>query len=188
MPYRCTTAPPIFTGMPQMTNEKIYLCWTCENIVQLSEVVTFRVSRRPREMYCGHSRLCVCLSVCLSAAVCPHYCTDTNVTWGSVKRCPLVVHYWADLQSVHGWRCYGNTMEMHGRAQRQSARPTACRTRRLLMPAKTPLASDKINAPAACAIPFRPYFGDVVTRTHNVSEYMLVLALCLVESSVSNGD
>jgi len=20
--------------------------------------------------------------------------------------CPLVVHYWADLQSVHGFRCY----------------------------------------------------------------------------------
>jgi len=37
------------------------------------------------------------------------------------------VHYWADLQSVHGLRCYGN-----------------------------------------------------ITRTRNVSEYMLVLALCLV--------
>ena len=30
----------------------------------------------------------VCVSVCLSAAACPHY--------------------WADLQSVHGLRCYGN--------------------------------------------------------------------------------
>jgi len=30
-------------------------------------VATFRVSRRPREMYCGHARLCVCLCVC----VCP---------------------------------------------------------------------------------------------------------------------
>jgi len=29
-------------------------------------LVTFRVSRRPREMYCGHARLCVCLCVCLS--------------------------------------------------------------------------------------------------------------------------
>ena len=28
--------------------------------------ITFRVSRRPREMYCGHARLCVCLSVCVS--------------------------------------------------------------------------------------------------------------------------
>jgi len=29
-------------------------------------VITFRVSRRPREMYCGHARPCVCLCVCLS--------------------------------------------------------------------------------------------------------------------------
>jgi len=48
------------------------------------------------------------------------------------------------------------------------------------MPAKTPLAGDKIDAPAACAVPFRPYCGGVVTRTRNVSEYMLILALCLV--------
>jgi len=27
------------------------------------------------------------------------------------------VHYWADFQSVHGLRCYGNIMEMRGRAQ-----------------------------------------------------------------------
>ena len=79
-------------------------------------------------MYCGHPRLCVCLCVCvLSAAVRPHYCTDPDVTWGSGRRCPLVVHYWADFQSVHGLRCYGN-----------------------------------------------------ITRTRNVSEYVLVLALCLV--------
>jgi len=46
--------------------------------------------------------------------------------------------------------------------------------------AKTPLTGDKIDAPVACAVPFRPYCGGVVTRTENVSEYMLVLALCLV--------
>jgi len=59
-------------------------------------------------------RVCVCLSV----AACPHYCTDPDVTWGSGRGCPLVVHCWADLQSVHGLRCCGNTMEMRGRAQR----------------------------------------------------------------------
>jgi len=48
------------------------------------------------------------------------------------------------------------------------------------MPAKTPLTGDNIDAPAACAVPFRPYCGSVVTRMRNVSEYMLVLALCLV--------
>jgi len=42
---------------------------------------------------------------------------------------PLVVQFWADLQSVHGLRCYGN-----------------------------------------------------ITRTRNVSECMLVFALCLVET------
>ena len=43
-------------------------------------VITFHVSRRPREMYCGHAHLCVCLSVCLSAAACPYYCMDPDVT------------------------------------------------------------------------------------------------------------
>jgi len=45
-------------------------------------VVTFHVSRRRREMYCGHARLC------LSAAACPHYCTDRDVSWGSGRGCP----------------------------------------------------------------------------------------------------
>jgi len=54
--------------------------------------------------------VCVCVCVCLSATVCPHYCTDPDVTWESGRGCPLVVHYWADLQLVHGLRCYGNIM------------------------------------------------------------------------------
>jgi len=61
-------------------------------------------------------------SVCLSAATLLHrlWCN-----LGSDRGCPLVVHYWADLQFGHRWSCYGNI-------------------------------------------------------TRNVSEYMLVLALCLV--------
>jgi len=53
-------------------------------------LITFCVSRRRRKMYCGHARLCVCvcLSVCLSAAVRPHYCTDPDVTWGRGRGCP----------------------------------------------------------------------------------------------------
>ena len=85
---------------------------------------------------------------------------------------PLVVHYWADLPSVHRLRCYGNTRNVWQSPVviRQAHRtPHALR-----MPAKTPLASDKIDAPAACAVPFRPYCRGVVTRTRNVSEYMLV--------------
>jgi len=97
---------------------------------------------------------------------------------------PLVVHYLADLQSVHRLRCYGNIMEMRGTVAEPSGNapgpPHACRTRTLRMPAKTSLAGDTIDAPAACAVPIRPYCGGVVTRRRNVSEYAVVLALCLV--------
>ena len=55
--------------------------------------ITFRVSPRRREMYCGHARLCVCLS----AAACLHFCTDPDVTCASGRGCSLVVHNWADL-------------------------------------------------------------------------------------------
>jgi len=78
-------------------------------------------------------------------------------------------------------------MEMRGFVVEPSGNPSgpphaarnthACGVQRA---AKTPLTGDKIDAPAACAVPFRPYCGGVVTRTQNVSEYMLVLALCLV--------
>jgi len=50
----------------------------------------------------------VCVSVCLSLAAFPHYCTDPDITWRNGRGCPLVVHYWADLQSVHGFRCCDN--------------------------------------------------------------------------------
>jgi len=68
------------------------------------------------------------VSVCLSVrGRMPTLLHGPDVTWGSGRGCHLVVHYWADLQSVHRLRCYDN-----------------------------------------------------ITRTRNVSEYMLVLALCLV--------
>ena len=78
------------------------------NDITLIEIITLSVSRRRRKMNCGHARLCVCLCVCLSAAVRPHYCTDPDVTWRHGRGAPLVVHYWADLQSGHRLRCYGN--------------------------------------------------------------------------------
>jgi len=36
------------------------------------------------------TRVCVfvCVCVCLSAAVCPHYCRDPDVTWGVVEVVP----------------------------------------------------------------------------------------------------
>jgi len=48
----------------------------------LSVFITFRVSRRRREMYCGHPRMCVCLW--LSAAACLHYSMDPDVAGGMV--------------------------------------------------------------------------------------------------------
>jgi len=50
-------------------------------------------------MYIGHGRLCVSLSF----AAFPHYCTDPDVTWENARGCPLVMNYWADSQSVHGF-------------------------------------------------------------------------------------
>jgi len=79
-----------------------------------------RESKTTRNVLWSRASVCVyvCLCVCLSAAACLQYCTDPDVTWGSGRGCALVVHYWADLQSVHGMRCYGNIMEVRGRAQR----------------------------------------------------------------------
>jgi len=79
------------------------------------------------------------------------------------------------------WQHYGNAWQSPAVLRHAHRTPHACRTRTLRMPAKTPLAGDKIDASAACAVPFRPHGGGVVTRTRNVSEYMPVLALCLVK-------
>ena len=49
-------------------------------------LITVCVSRRRRKMYCGHARMCVCLS----AAVRPHYCMDPDVTWEHGRGCPLL--------------------------------------------------------------------------------------------------
>jgi len=84
------------------------------------------VSRRRRKMYCGHARL----SVCLFAAVRPHYCTDPDVTW-----------------LAGDWSSTGGVLNI-----------TA----------------------AAWTAGFHWWHSGNKTRTQNVSEYMLVLALCLV--------
>ena len=50
----------------------------------------------------------VCVSVCVSLAAFPHYCTDPDVTCRDGRGCHLIVQYWVNLQSVHGFRCYDN--------------------------------------------------------------------------------
>ena len=63
------------------------------------------------------------------------------------------------------WQHYGNALQSPAVIRQAHRTPH--------MPAKIPLANDKIYAPAACAVPFRPQCGGVVTRTPNVSEYSL---------------
>jgi len=77
-------------------------------VVVVVVVVTFRVSRSRSEMYIGHGRLCVCLCAWLSLATFPHYCMDPDVSWRNGRGFPLVVHYWTDLQSLHGFLSYDN--------------------------------------------------------------------------------
>ena len=61
-------------------------------------------------MYSNLPRLYVRLCVCLSLSAYLHYCMDPDVTLGNGRGCPLVVLYWADLQSVYEFRCYGNIL------------------------------------------------------------------------------
>jgi len=53
--------------------------------------------------------MAICVSLCLSV---PHYIPTLlrglRCNFGNGRGCPLVVHYWADLQSVHGFRCCDN--------------------------------------------------------------------------------
>ena len=124
----------------------------------------------------------MCLCVCLCAAARLHYCTDPDITWGSGRGCPLVVHYLADLQSVHGLRCCGNTMEMRGRAQRYSARPTARRTqcRALRMPAKTDSPRRRENQRAFCV---RRSISSILQGCYNANAKLLsviVITMLLV--------
>ena len=56
-------------------------------------------------MYCGHARLRVCISVRSRRSTLLH---GPGCNSGRGRGCPLVVQYWADLQSAHGLRCYGH--------------------------------------------------------------------------------
>jgi len=66
-------------------------------IFSASRFITFRVSRRRREMYIGHARLCVfvCLSVCLSVRRrIPALLHGPGCNLKEWQRFPLVLHYW----------------------------------------------------------------------------------------------
>jgi len=155
------------------------------------------------------------MSVCLFAAVRSHYCTDPDVTWERGRPCPLVVQYWADLQSVHGLRCYGNiTRTLHGykpasipryddivrtlggvcarcwpltgrwlagdEGRSQNCAPYMG-TGRGWLAGDWPWTGGVLNITAAAwTAGFHWWRSGNITRTQNVGEYMLVLALCLV--------
>jgi len=55
-------------------------------------------------MYNGQARLY--LSVLGRMPTLLHGSEIPNATWGNDNGCPLAVHYWADLQSLRGFRCY----------------------------------------------------------------------------------
>ena len=89
---------------------------------------------------------------------------------------PLVVHYRAHLQSVHGLRCHGNIT----RTLFTSLRPSRDMTRGLcaLLAGDWPSTWGVLNITAAAWT--AGFHAGNITRTQNVSEYILVLALCLV--------
>jgi len=90
----CTCCSPVTTLCR-------YQCGAAE-VYAVQSAVLLSLRRSPFEMFIGHGRLCVRVSVCvsvdLSLAAFPHYCTDPDVSWGNGRGCSLVVHYWADLQ------------------------------------------------------------------------------------------
>jgi len=78
------------------------------------------------------------------------------------------------------WQHYGNAWQSPVVIRQAQCTPHALRM---------PAPAIKRRACCVCdvtcnqAIPFRPYCVGVATRTRNVSEYMLALALCLVSIS-----
>jgi len=57
-------------------------------------------------MYISHESVSVCLSVPRRIPTLLH---GPGCNLGNGRWCPLVVHYWADLQSVHGFHSYDIT-------------------------------------------------------------------------------
>ena len=80
-----------------------------------SDVITFRMRRSGGEMYrlyWSRPSVSVCLSLCVSV---PRRILTLlhgpGCILGEWYGCHLVVHNWADLQSVHRFRCYENSAE-----------------------------------------------------------------------------
>ena len=75
------------------------------------------------------------------------------------------------------WQHYGNAWQSPAVIRQAQRTPHALRTHAPAIKSMRLLLYDVICNEAVL---FRPYCARVATRTRNVSEYMLVLALCLV--------
>ena len=108
------------------------------------------------------SRASVCLSVCVSVrGRRPTLLHGPGCNLGSGRgchpSCALLGGFAIGARVALLWQHYGNAWQNPAVIRQAHCTPHACRTRTLRMPAKTPLAGDKIDATAACAVPFRPH-------------------------------
>ena len=81
----------------------------------LNVFITCRIRIRRSQAKCVVA-MAVCVCVCLS---------NPDIILGSGMWCPLAVHYLADLQLVHGFRCCGNTRLMRNVSENASTRCVA---------------------------------------------------------------
>ena len=90
------------TGPPQHLQK-----WVIRGAMVTQGHYISRESQTTRSVW-SRAYVCLCLCACLSLAAFPHYCADPDVTWRNGREFPLVVHCWADLQSVHMFCFYDN--------------------------------------------------------------------------------
>jgi len=76
----------------------------CLPYMPFKTIITFSVSGRRRE-YVLVTRVCLCVCLSVPRRI-PTLLHGPGCDLGSGRRCPLVVYCWADLQAVHGFRCY----------------------------------------------------------------------------------
>jgi len=116
----------------------------CRKAAKVKEVAWFLRYYISRESKTTKNVLWSRASVCLSVrGRMPTVLHGPGCTWGSGRGCPLVVHYWTDLQSVHRardallWQHYGNGNAWQSPAViRQAQRtPHALRTHARIAPA-----------------------------------------------------
>jgi len=137
-------------------------------------------------------RVCVfvCVCVCLSAAVRPHYCTDPDVTWGRGRGCRLLYTIGQNGRFAIGARIALLRQDNANPSYKLASIPRYDHIVQTLggvcarcwpVTGRRRGAFSTVNITAAAwTAGFHWWRSGNVTRTQNVSEYMLVLALCLV--------